>query len=425
MMKFTLACGLLLVASQARAEPLGTLPPAVDPAEAGDVALPAITLEEALALVRTRSPAVAVELARVDEARAAARSAQVIDNPDLSYMGNLLTGGANTGSANFHQLMLQQRVPLWGQRNARVDVARRELSSAGFGAAANITQLLLDTRRAFTLLLAAQASLTLLRAFDDDLSKVEEVVLGRQRGGVATEYDVARTRVERRALLARIRGAEGDVIRARAELAVLLGQPGRIYAAMGELLPEDLPTDYAQVWETRAEKQPALEAARADTAAAEASVRSARRKVAPTPTVQGGIIRTQNQASTMAYVGLSVPLAIFDHGQGSVGEANARLVRSRLVVEASEVRAKVSVAQALAEVARRRAAVTEYTQHVSGQVQELRRFTEAAYVGSQISILQVLDAMRAERDLRSGELELKLAEKLAEVTLREASGWCD
>jgi outer membrane protein TolC len=58
-------------------------------------------------------------------------------------------------------------------------------------------------------------------------------------------------------------------------------------------------------------------------------------------------------------------------------------------------------------------------------VQELRRFTEAAYVGSQISILQVLDAMRAERDLRSGELELKLAEKLAEVTLREASGWCD
>jgi hypothetical protein len=33
--------------------------------------------------------------------------------------------------------------------------------------------------------------------------------------------------------------------------------------------------------------------------------------------------------------------------------------------------------------------------------------------------------MRAERDLRSGELELKLAEKQAEINLREAAGWSE
>jgi cobalt-zinc-cadmium efflux system outer membrane protein len=393
-----------------------------DPAVMEPASSTGLGLAQVLSRVRESSPRTLAELARVAEAQAAVKGSKILPNPSLNYMGNYLVQGANTGSQYFHQLMLDQPLPMWGQRSARIQAAKRDLDAARLHTAATVVELLAASQRAFYDLLAAQQRLGLLHQFELDLAQVEEIVKGRQKGGVASAYDVLRVSIEHRALLADIKTTEADITQAASALAVFLGEPGLRVRARGSLGPEDLPSEFESLWKSFASRKAALAAARADVRTAEAQTLVARRQALPAPNVQAGGIVTTNMQSSMVYVGMGLPLPIFNRGQGTIAQAEARAAQLRRESTAAELETKVALQQALALLDERRTALATYEQEVAGQIVELRRMTQTAYAGSQITLIELLDALRTQRDMHLTELNLQAQAKQAEVEVLAAAG---
>ena len=84
-------------------------------------ALPSsVTLDEVLRILDEQSPATAAERASIAVAAADRVTAQTYPNPSLSYGGVHLVSGLSTGAVTQHQLVLEQPLLLFHQRDARL-----------------------------------------------------------------------------------------------------------------------------------------------------------------------------------------------------------------------------------------------------------------------------------------------------------------
>src|SRR6185295_14639989 len=101
-------------------------------AQGGPPALPsAVTLDEVLKLLEERSPRTAAERASIAVAAADRITAQTLPNPTLSYGGVHLVSGLSTGATTQHQVVVEQPLLLFHQREARRDAADTNVKAEG------------------------------------------------------------------------------------------------------------------------------------------------------------------------------------------------------------------------------------------------------------------------------------------------------
>jgi outer membrane protein, heavy metal efflux system len=137
----------------------------------------------------------------------------------------------------------------------------------------------------------------------------------------------------------------------------------------------------------------------------------------PLPALQGGAEwGDPTQPGTLAIIGLSIPLPLWQHGGGPVDEARARAARAAALAREARLDALRDVRQArirLLETAGR-ARVARDSLIPAAAV--LRGRALRAYQAGETGILPVLDALRAERDVVLGAVQDQLAyqEALAE-----------
>jgi cobalt-zinc-cadmium efflux system outer membrane protein len=118
---------------------------------------------------------------------------------------------------------------------------------------------------------------------------------------------------------------------------------------------------------------------------------------------------------TSAYVGLSVPLPLFDRGQGPIARTTAEVTAADLELRAGLAEARADVESAAAALARRRDALAAFERTVGDRVPPLRRMAADAYREGSADILELIDANRSVR-----EIELARVEQLEAVDLAAA-----
>ncbi len=156
-------------------------------------ALPAtVTLEEVLRLLAERSPRTAADRASVAVTAADRVTAETLPNPTLSYGGVHLVSGLSTGATTQHQLIVEQPLLLFHQRQARLDAANANVKAEEAHVAESLADRRLEVRRAFASLLSKQAQLTIVQESLTDLERVAQLVRGRAAAGDRSQYDVLR-----------------------------------------------------------------------------------------------------------------------------------------------------------------------------------------------------------------------------------------
>src|SRR6476619_2809668 len=91
-------------------------------AQAGPSTLPTtVTLDDVLKLLEERSPRTAAERASIPVVAADRITARTLPNPTMSYGGVHLVSGLSTGATTAHQVLLEQPLLLFNQRQARLD----------------------------------------------------------------------------------------------------------------------------------------------------------------------------------------------------------------------------------------------------------------------------------------------------------------
>src|SRR5580765_4828491 len=97
-------------------------PPMRLSAQGGAPALPTtVTLDQVLKLLEERSPRTAAERATIPVVAADRITARTLPNPTLSYGGVHLVSGLSTGAVTQHQVIIEQPLLLFHQRQARLD----------------------------------------------------------------------------------------------------------------------------------------------------------------------------------------------------------------------------------------------------------------------------------------------------------------
>jgi outer membrane protein, heavy metal efflux system len=404
-----LALVLVVGAPAARGEPLAGLPAEV-------------TIDEVLRLVRERGPRVAATAAQVEVVAAGRVAAEALPNPSLSYSGLRLAAGANTGSSRQDQFLLEQPLLIFGQRGARRAAAERDLEAEQARVDATFAERAALARQAFATLLARQAAAGYLLDSEVELRRIEGIVRGRAAAGDRSRYDVLRVELEARALSGQVVKVRAEIEDAAGALATLVGAPGWRPTARGELHALDISTDAAQLWEMARTRRRSLRAAQRRIAAAQAQLTLARRERLPIPTLGAGALLTEDRASTSVVFGLSLPLPLFDRGQGALARSRAAIDAETLALVAEEAEVRAEIARSAAVLAERRKAVQSFDTDVSGLIPVLRQMAEDAYREGRGGIVELLDAVRTVRDMRLAYVEHLEALKLAEAATIAAAG---
>ena len=391
--------------------------PAAAQAPAG-AALPAtVTIDQVMTLLEERSPRTAADRASIDVAAADRLTARTLPNPSISYGGVHLVSGLSTGAVTQHQVVVEQPLLIFGQRNAREQEADLNVAAERARVADALAQRRLAVRQAFATLLSRQEQLRVMEASLSDLERVQQVVRGRAQAGERSRYDVLRIETETESLRVEVMNAETDVDDAAGQLASVLGFPGWAPRAVGTLDPGNVPTDVDTLWKTAQERRPSLVAIRQEQAAARGGLFLARRERLPVPAVSGGTQYTQDVNGTSAFFGFSIPVPLFDRGQGSIAKAVAQVNAQDLALAAESAEARAEVERAATVLQKRRAALSLLETEVVQRVPMLRQMAEAAYTEGSADILELLDAMRSLKDIQIAHVQQLESTKLAEETV--------
>jgi len=418
----------LLLSAAAALPALATSPCTPVPGPAVESSIPSqpsldLTLSRALAILSEETPSTAALRAEIGEAKADVVGAKVLPNPTIDYSGTRLRSGTNTGAATVDVASLEWPVLVFGQRKARRTAAERGVDATAARIASDLASRQRDVRAAFDDLLTQQERVRILEGARLDLEHVASIVCARQEAGEASEYDALRVATEFRTTDALLGDAKGDLADAAGHLAMLLGRPGTVPHALGDLAPPaSAPLDAEALWAEASERLPSLQAARKDEEAARSAESAARRDAWPVPVLSGGAEWTQDARSTSAVFGVSIPLPALDRNQGAVAKARAREEVATLTRKSLEAEARADLDRAVAVASERRAALAELDAAVSSRLPEMRSMAEAAYREGRGDILDLLDAFRTLTSTRLARLDAFSGVAHAETDLLFVTG---
>lgn len=404
--------------------------PAVAAAEPARAAK--LTRGDMLARVKQENLALLAAKHRVSAARAEVVSAGVWTNPNVSLNSILLTHGAVTGGKTELVASVDQVIPIGGQPGLKRDVAKGFLSAEERAFEATAWQLASDAKVAYLELQRAEARARAVRTGLDDLGRVEVIVKERRAAGAGSEYDLVRVLAERSKLEGRRADADVAVSKAQAELALAVGKSvdARSVATADPLEePADVPADVDGLVKKALASRPEAAGARARADASTLRVSALKRQYIPSPDLSVGYGRYFDVAGIPGHpdggalvLGLSLPIPLLDHGQGTVDRGLAAAEEERANRDATELSIQRQVEQAAAAMQVRVEAWRRFRDVGAPALPKLRQIAELSYKEGKATILELLDAYATNLDGEERTIELRAAAARSGLDLERAVG---
>jgi len=358
-----------------------------------------LTLAQALAQARAARGQEVVAAAQVAEARGALRTAGAIPNPNVSY--------SRSEAFPTHHLIVDQPLDWLIRRGADRAAARAGVTRARADSAQTVADFHRAVRVAYWRARAGLMSEDLVYAAAIQADSLAAIAAARLRAGDISLLDQEQAALEAsRAHQTASSAREGSRI-AAAELARAMGLAT---SAPRPSDPLDNGLDLFSDTTVALASIPALRGAVADSAAAAAQLRSARRARLPFPSLQGGAEwGDPSQPGTLSVIGFAIPLPLWQGGGGPVAEASARADRFSALAREARLDVVRQVRQArihLEETAQRARAARDSLVPASAV---LRARALRAYQSGETGILPVLDALRSEREVALSAVQDELA----------------
>lgn len=365
-----------------------------------------ITLDEALELFETHNLELRLARAEAAEAAALARQTAAYPNPTLVGSHEPLSDGDRSYSESY--LNLSQRLEWPGTRSARKDAAARTAAAAVARLAVDSARLAFEVKRAYTEAARAERAERVLTRVTEVFRTGEQSARERYAAGDISLYDRRRIRVERARYETRLAEAELDAGAARRQLALLVAPTAEALQlapadSLAGLPPVIVPEQALELALTRRGE---VAAARAAVESARAAASVARRERIPDLTATGGY-KTQSDGLTGAFLGLSLPLPVWDRRGGTVDAAEARLAaaESRLALTRRQVENDVRRALETYESLSRRAELLGAT--ATDEAADLLEIARVAYAEGEMELIELLDAAEALWEAQMAEARLR------------------
>ncbi len=344
--------------------------------------------------------------------------ASLYPNPSLSWDREHVPSGV-VGRERTDNISLTLPIEISGRRFAGMALARSEVASARARAARSQSDSVVLALLRFYEALAASGDVEIASLAVARLDEAARVLGSRRQAGATSGYESTRLEIEAELARSQLRQAEIRAQAALTELALLLGLDAQTVTLQGDLSTMEL-SDAGTV--TPASRPSARLMGESEAEAREAHL-AARWSWVPSVSLTGGLRIQETDDTRYGYVaGVSLSLPVFSSGQDVRAEASAR---QRLVAaqrSAAEREATIASAGARQELLATREELSRFEAATRQRVERLDRAAESGYREGERSIVELVDAQRARTEVARRRLELQLACKRAELTLRAAGG---
>jgi cobalt-zinc-cadmium efflux system outer membrane protein len=239
-------------------------------------------------------------------------------------------------------------------------------------------------------------------------------------------YELRRIQVERARYETLLVEADVDVGARQQALALMVAAPNDAPRLAAEALPSEMPPalPLAGLDGQAVARRPEVAATRAAFEEQEARARLARAERIAAPTVTGGFKR-QSDGLRGAFIGLSVPVPLFDRNRGAVdaARAGAQGAEHRLALAEREVEADALRAMEAYSALRRRAGLLTEDQDPAGNAAvDLLGIALVAYDAGDMDLIELLDAAEALHQARTAQGRLVAQLWIAYFDLERALG---
>jgi len=364
-------------------------------------------------LARKHGPGMAAIAQQVHSAEAAAVGVGRYPNPQLGWQREHQPGHGFEDA-----LALTVPIDLSSQRASRRHLAATAVQLARSRAASQRGQGVLDALLRFYETMVAERRLAIAATQLERLDRAAEVLRQRHQEGTASGYELTRMELEGELARSALRTAEIARDGLRLALSLQLGiDGGETLQLVGPLAP----TEAAQA-EHEAEPS-ALREARAAERTADNAREAADATYVPRFSLSGGVRRVEENESQWGYqAGLSMELPLNRPAAPLRAQAKAARAQARAQAERLERTLLIERARAALLLSRTQAELQRFGSATRERVELLGRAVQQGYLEGRRTLIELLDAQRTRTAVAYRELELALAARQAELSLRAARG---
>jgi cobalt-zinc-cadmium efflux system outer membrane protein len=366
-----------------------------------------LSLEWALAAAINRHPAMAASRDEIIARQGAAKQAGLLPNPALFGEIEEFGGSGNySGTDNSSgRVGISQELPLSGKIGRRVLEAESTIRIAELEHLLKVLELEAQVERRFLAVFTLQERLRLQTEQFDFIGKTHEIIAKRVQVGDTSPLDLAKSRIEVAAAKIALEQTRREMETARYALAASWGEefPAFTEVANGFQLAPDFSA--GQLSEALA-RSPAWRLQEAQLARAGATLSLAKAQRFPDLELEGGLQQFKESDDHAFFLGLSIPLPLFDRNQGGVAEARALKRKALHDQETACLALKLELEEAWRRLESTSQAVQSFETEVLPAAQQAYEAVAKAYKFGEVDILALLDAQRIWVDTRMNHLDL-------------------
>lgn len=371
---------------------------------------------DVIRLARSRAPGAAVARATDELAEARTRTAGLFPNPALHWSREAVTTGPVQGQGSEDQFAASIPIDV-----ARTLTTRALVASEGawLRAEASLSRrdAVLEAVLAYYDVVFAERRVDVLSRGVSNLEEAARVLTRREAAGTASGYESTRLSIASELSRSHLAEARGALESTRARLGALVGMRPETLRVASAL---ELPTAPRKVAATstveRARESQQLAAKAADRAAW---------AWLPTLELSGGVLRASNLGADDGYgyvLGVSLGIPLFDRGQAQRRQAHAQRALASARVDALRRTLDAEAQSALATYRTAHQELSRFEAQTSDQVESLLAAAQSGYREGERTIVELLDAQRAQTEVAERRLSLLATAKRAEARLRAATG---
>lgn len=374
-------------------------------------------------LARSSAPASLVADAAQKVAVSRVRASGLHPNPSFVWARESVNTGPEGGRGS--QDLLGFNVPLDISRpRAQRSLAEAEGAWMRVEASLSKTEAVLEAVLAYYDVAFSEERVLVLSVAVENLEEATRVLARRKSAGSASGYEQARLSIECELGRSHLAEARASLASDQAWLAALLGQPRGALLIEADLTLISLEKEGALA-RTESVGQESLGLSQeSERHASRASERAAWAWF-PTFELGAGLKRANNAGSADGlgyFVGANMGLPFFDRGQGQRAQAEAARVLSSARSDALSRRISLQVEVAALTLRRAREELERFEKATATHLEKLLRAAQAGYREGERSVVELLDAQRAQTEVALRRLSLHIEAKRAETRLRSAAG---
>ena len=365
-----------------------------------------ITLEMAVTAALARHPSLAATWYEIEARKGAADQAGALPNP--TFFGEVEEFG---GSGDFSgteimssRIGISQEIPLGGKVGKRVREADAAVKIAELEHLARLAEMRASVETRFFEVFYAQERLNLQSEYFDIVQKSHDIVASRVKIGDTSPLDLTKSKVELASARIEIEQLRKELEAARYALAESWGAQSPVFSEVSSQA-QSFPEFKLEQLKKDLEQSPSWRLLDAGETRAEAALDLARAQSIPDVEVEGGVQQFNESNDNAFFIGVSIPLPLFNRNRGGVTEANAARVKADYERKAGMLALQKEIQEAWTRHDSAGQVVRSLDADVLPDAQYAYESISKAYKAGETDLLGLLDARRTWVEARKLKLD--------------------